>query len=452
MANEKETATTAQKPMDVIIIGGSCAGLMSGILLKRKGHNVRILEVAVSSEREALAAGIGLQRDVKSFFEVEDVLRPKPLGVVNPGFRVLDEKMDVKYQLPVSLNLTSWDAVYYRLRANFDGYSNLYNPELPPHARDAKEGSVEFITGKKALKVEDVKGRMTVFAEDVRTKDKTEYTGDLVIAADGTNSTIRRQLMPRLQREEPGYVIWRGTIPTKNLSQDILDKIENKPLVCPYKHNYLVIYTIPGEKGSLEPGQREINFAWYFWPKDLSLKDIMTDVDGHHHRTTIPKGKMRPSIWQYQIAQARRTLNPTIATLVESTPAPFVSVVSSIAAPKAAFFNNRLFLVGDALCQPQPNIGMGTTLGAYTLTLLVNQVICPSDGKPPLDPDNVAEWETKVLQECDVTRCRSVAFASWYLNTWPKIAVYYLRYYFKLYWQYWFGRRTRVFTSIGSSR
>ncbi|KAK4504892.1 hypothetical protein PRZ48_002855 [Zasmidium cellare] len=450
MADRKDTATpTSQKPMDVIIIGGSCAGLMSGVLLKRKGHNVRILEVADSSEREALAAGIGLQRDVKEFFEKEDVLRPKPLGVLNPGFTVLDEKLDAVKQLPVVLNLTSWDAVYYRLRANFDGYTNAYNPEQPP-VSNAKDGTAEFLTGKKAKKVADVNGKMTVFAEDLATGSIEEYTGDIVLAADGTNSMIRGQLMPHLQREEPGYVIWRGTIPTKQLSQETLDKIEMKPIICPYKYTYLVIYTIPGSKGSLEPGDREINFAWYFWPATLPLKTIMTDVDGHTHRTTIPKGKLHPSVWQSQITTARKILNPLLASLIAQTPAPFVSIVSSIASPRAAFFNNRLFLIGDALCQPQPNIGMGTTLGAYTLTTLINTVICPSNGRVPLDAQNVAEWEGKVLQECEVVSCNSVAFGSWYLNTWPKIAWYYLRYYFKLYWQYYLGGRTRRFVTVGS--
>lgn len=214
---------------------------MAGVLLKRRGHDVRILELAVSSEREGLAAGIGLQRDVKAFFEAEDILKPKPLGIINPGFKVLDEKLEVKYQLAMSLNLTSWDAVYYRLRSNFDGYTNSYNPEIPAPNTDAKEGKAEFIGGKKVEKVEDVNGRMTVFVEDVKSGAMEEYQGDVVIAADGTNSTIRRQLLPHLRREEPGYVIWRGTIPTRELSQDVLDKIENKPLIIPYNQTYLVM-------------------------------------------------------------------------------------------------------------------------------------------------------------------------------------------------------------------
>lgn len=241
MADHKDESAFTNKPMDVIIVGGSCAGLMAGVLLKRKGHHVRILEVAESAEREGLAAGIGLQRDVKAFFETEDIFKDKPLGVINPGFRVLDEKLDVKYQLAISLNLTSWDSVYYRLRANFDGYTNSYNEKVPAPDPESKDGTATFDTGKKVLKVEDVNGRMAVFAEDVKTGTMEVCKGDLVIAADGTNSTIRRQLMPRLQREEPGYVIWRGTIPTKELSQDVLDKIENKPLICPYNQTYLVM-------------------------------------------------------------------------------------------------------------------------------------------------------------------------------------------------------------------
>ena len=46
-------------------IGGSSSGLFAGILLKRQGHNIRILESASSSAREGLAAGVGLAAHVK---------------------------------------------------------------------------------------------------------------------------------------------------------------------------------------------------------------------------------------------------------------------------------------------------------------------------------------------------------------------------------------------------
>ncbi|CAK3859478.1 FAD NAD(P)-binding domain-containing [Lecanosticta acicola] len=432
-------------PLDVLIIGGSLGGLMSGILLKRSGHNVRILEQAASSEREGLAAGIGLAFQVKRFFETEDRLKDKPMGILNSGVSIVDDNLRVRYKLALDMNLTSWDSAYYRARWNFDGHQSAHCPETPLAAA-ASEGYGEYLTGKSVQKVEDVQGRLTAFVTDAKTGATEQYSGDIVIAADGANSTLRRQLHPNLQREEPGYVIWRGTIPTSELSQDVLDKIENRPVIYPGPQTYCVIYTIPGENGSLAQGTRHINMAWYFWPSKASLEEIMTDVDGHHHRSTVPKGKMRPEVWQPQVEQARRLLPKPLVSLVENIQSPFVSVVSSITAPNAVYFNNRLFMIGDALTQSQPNIGMGTSLAANAAISLVNEVICPENGEgspPRLSPERIEAWERKVLQENEITRCRSVSFASWYLNSWPLIGYYFARYYAKLYWQYYFGGREK---------
>ena len=78
------------------------------------------------------------------------------------------------------------------------------------------------------------------------------------------------------------------------------------------------------------------------------MEDIMTDVDGHFHRSTVPKGKIRPEVWEPQVEQAHRVLPKDIVTLVEKIKEPFVSVVTSCSAPQASFFDNRLFLIGKS--------------------------------------------------------------------------------------------------------
>lgn len=202
---------------------------------------MRVLEQAQSSEREGLAAGIGLAAYVKKFFEIEDRLG-EPLGVPNDaGFEILDENLQVKRRIMHVMNMTTWDAAYYRARANFDGLKSAYCPNPPPVNPDGNEGQAVYETGKSVTKVDDVDGRMTVFVRDTINGVDEEYTSDLVIAADGANSSIRRQLNPTLKREEPGYVIWRGTIPTKDLSQEVRDKIENKPVIFPGKQTYCVM-------------------------------------------------------------------------------------------------------------------------------------------------------------------------------------------------------------------
>lgn len=118
--------------------------------------------------------------------------------------------MDSKYKLPIKTNLTTWDSAYYRARANFDGYASSYVPDPPAVDAGSSEGDGVFMTGKKVTKVEDMDGKMTAVVQDAQSGEIEHYQGDIVIAADGANSPIRRQLNPGLELEEPGYVIWRG--------------------------------------------------------------------------------------------------------------------------------------------------------------------------------------------------------------------------------------------------
>ena len=223
-------------------IGGSCAGLFAGILLKRQGHNVRILESASSSEREGLAAGIGLAAHVKRFFDEHDRLKDIPFGTPNDFMQIRDEDMNVTMEIPMYFRMTTWDATYYRLRANFDALKSAYCPEPP--AQDSEVGEGVFETGQSVWDVvdlgEDPSG-LTILTEDKGTNEYRRYKADVVVAADGANSRMRRQVEPKLQREEPGYVIWRVTVPTKDLSRNLLDKIEGKTTLYPMRHSYAIM-------------------------------------------------------------------------------------------------------------------------------------------------------------------------------------------------------------------
>lgn len=65
------------------------AGLMAGVLLKRRGHNVRILEQAEYSQRDGMAAGVGLSLNVRRFFDTEDRLEDL-IGMPNDDMLVMN--------------------------------------------------------------------------------------------------------------------------------------------------------------------------------------------------------------------------------------------------------------------------------------------------------------------------------------------------------------------------
>ena len=210
------------------------------VLLKRQGHNVRILERATSSARYGLAAGIGLAAWVKQFFDENDRLQDTPFGIPNEFLNILDLNMNTISNMRINLRMTSWDAAYYRLRANFDGLESTHCPHPP--SMDLSDGQGVYETGTSVLRVEEGDNDLLrVIVEDVTTNEQHKYEADAVIAADGTNSTVRKQFYPNLGREKPGYVLWRGTVLAKGLSKDVLDTFDEKTTMCLLQYSYTIM-------------------------------------------------------------------------------------------------------------------------------------------------------------------------------------------------------------------
>lgn len=125
--------------------------------------------------------------------------------------------------------------------------------------------------------------------------------------------------------------------------------------------------------------------------------------------------------------------HPDLVELVEKIKEPFATIISSVSSQQAAFFHNRLFLIGDALAQKQPNTAQGVNLAAMDAMSLADVI----GGK--MRPQ---EWEEQALERADRERLRSVAFASWYLNSWLGFLLIQLRYRWMVYsqgWTKWFG-------------
>lgn len=95
------------------------------------------------------------------------------------------------------------------------------------------------------------------------------------------------------------------------------------------------------------------------------MTNIFTDTDGIYHAGTVPRGKLRPEVFEKQKSLASATMPPEFANILSSTPNPFVSKVYDVSSPKAVFYNGKLFLVGDAQITIRPNAGMSTTNAAH---------------------------------------------------------------------------------------
>lgn len=100
-------------------------------------------------------------------------------------------------------------------------------------------------------------------------------------------------------------------------------------------------YLIPGKNGSLKPGERLLNYVWYcnYAANSPEFHNLMTDTEGHHHRITMPMGKMRPEVYARQKAYADKILPAAFAEVVRLTQQPFVQCITDASAPRAVFFD-----------------------------------------------------------------------------------------------------------------
>ncbi|KAF2232328.1 FAD/NAD(P)-binding domain-containing protein [Viridothelium virens] len=395
-------------PLRIAIVGGSSAGLMHGVMAKRLGHDVHIFEQYPSSIREGQAAGISTGAHTQKFLERYD-LCCEPCYVSASTLRVRDYNFDEKIIRKIKFRMTSWNTLYYRLRANFDGLSSPY-VLVPPKSLES-DGEATYNTDKRVTDVasQDAHDGISIKFEDMADGTGGVFQADMVIAADGANSSIRQLLLPQVQRQYAGYVTWRATIPESRLSQSTLSAFEDASTAYYTKTSYVVVYSIPGDNGDLRPGKRHVNFVWYYNCSAHSeeFSDIMTDVDGHCHVHTLPPGKMRPEVWTRQRARGEQELGFQFKEILAKIDSPFITAISDYRVPRASFFGGKVVLVGDALALFRPHTAQSTAQAAVDCTLL-EQVL-----KGEMD---VSDWEQEVLQYAHRTGLASNCIGAWYLR------------------------------------
>jgi 2-polyprenyl-6-methoxyphenol hydroxylase-like FAD-dependent oxidoreductase len=62
--------------------------------------------------------------------------------------------------------------------------------------------------------------------------DGSEIAADLLVAADGIQSTVRGQLLPAAAPRYAGYIAWRGLIDMAELSEQARDRLQDRFAFC----------------------------------------------------------------------------------------------------------------------------------------------------------------------------------------------------------------------------
>jgi 2-polyprenyl-6-methoxyphenol hydroxylase-like FAD-dependent oxidoreductase len=370
---------------------------MCAISLKHAGFDVTVIE-REGNFRESHMAGVGFGLDMVSFLHRHDrISSPFTLRILH--MQSVPTNLNVQVFVNWRRDITSWDAYYFRLRSLFDGFASSYYPSSP--VASETDGAALFLPRKDVVDIwrndDDCDGDsgarpLIVKVRDRDTQEVVEIQADVVIGADGPSSVVRSKYLPDYGRKTVGYVTWRGVIPERDVSEATRELLKRSSNVHMAPRQHCIAYLIPGENGSLEPGERHFNFAWYTNETPESLSELLLDaVDGHRHRYTVPAGRIREHIWKAKIEDARSAPFPEpFLELVTKIEKPFVQAITETdVPPRAALEDGRVLLVGDALCQYRPHTALSATQAAFDSLLVAEHL---------RGAISLAEWEEKVLR------------------------------------------------------
>lgn len=190
---------------------------------------------------------------------------------------------------------------------------------------------------------------------------------DFVIGADGPSSTVRRILQPEVQRTYAGYCALRGTVPENEASPAAKEAFSERFTFFHDTGIQILAYLIPGKTGTVEPGQRLVNFVYYtnFPEGSDELNEIMTDKNGQRRHITMPPGMLPEAAWEKQKQIAKERLPPQFAEIVCKTQQPFVQAVTDVISPTNEYMNGKVILVGDALAGFRPHTVASTSQACF---------------------------------------------------------------------------------------
>ncbi|KAH8174093.1 FAD binding domain-containing protein [Sarocladium implicatum] len=346
----------------IVIVGGSVAGLLHGLLLKRDGHNVTILEKDPRSLRSSHNAGCAFRGSMIEYLEKYDdtglasTTQCKTFSArIHPHPKVFDKT--VKRPLPhEGFENTSWGVLYRLLRANFDGFPSIPYPQPPP-AR-AGDGAAVYLTGKSVTDLKLKEDKVTVYYTEGGASDTKSLEADLVIAADGLRSTVRDIVNAPAVSQYSGFVAWRGVVPERDLEPGTVEFFNKNYTYDLMSRTYILCYSIPTDDGGLGDGQKLVNWCWYTNVAEGSeeMNEIFTDRHGRLHANTVGQGDVSPAVWKRVRATGTKKMSPPLVELLNKTEEAFVTKVNDLRCPKARYLDGRVLLVGDALTTPRSNI------------------------------------------------------------------------------------------------
>jgi 2-polyprenyl-6-methoxyphenol hydroxylase-like FAD-dependent oxidoreductase len=215
-----------------------------------------------------------------------------------------------------------------------------------------------YVAGAEFVRLEQDRDEVRAYFADGRMQ-----TADLLIAADGSRSTVRAQLWPEIRPVYAGYVGWRGLVEEADLSPEAHAALFERFAFLLPPGEQMLGYPVTGPNDAVELGRRRYNFVWYR-PVDETreLPRLLTDAAGRYHPEGIPPPLIRREVLAELNRAAEALLSRAFAEIVRIARQPFFQAIVDLESARLAL--GRVVLLGDAAFVARPHCGMGVTKAA----------------------------------------------------------------------------------------
>jgi 2-polyprenyl-6-methoxyphenol hydroxylase-like FAD-dependent oxidoreductase len=380
--------------MKVLVIGGGTGGLALAHGLKRAGIAVTVYE------RDALRTDglhgyrVGIDPDGSRALHA---LLPKDLYDTFVATKARDPKYftmlteDLKEVLSLDLPEAT-DPV--------ESEKSISRMTLRQVLLTGLDDVVEF--GKEFTRFEQHDDRVTAYFAD-----GTQATGDLLVAADGSGSRVRRQYLPQAKTEETGIIAIAGKLPiTEESARLVPPKVfEGISMVNAPRGLACILHVMefqwdrdgqvkPGIGGNTEelirqwPGLQFDNTRDYInWGLSAAADKLPADVMELRGRELVKLALDLTPGW-----------HPNLRRLFELTdPGTCFPVNIQTSVPLDPWETTNVTLLGDAIHTMTPGRGVGANTALRDAVNLCRQLIEVRDGRRELIPA-VREYEAKMIE------------------------------------------------------
>ena len=321
----------------MLVIGGSVTGLMAGSLFRKAGWDVTVFERAIG-DLAGRGAGLGVSEELIEVMERAGARFETSAGVVQRSMAWMDRDGSIRFEHQRFMVASAWARVYQPLRT-----------AVPPEI---------YRQGIAVERVEQDSQSVTAFFND-----GSREKADLLVAADGVQSTVRKQLLPEVQPRFANYVAWRGLVGERDLSRATLDAVSGHIVFCFPQGEMLLCMRVPGPS---------LYFIWYRTIERESLADLFTDATGKNHGVSIPPPLIRPELVAEMKLHAQDVLPTCICEVVQKTAQPLLQAITDMESPRMTF--GRVALAGDAAFVVRPHVAGGAGKAALDARCLVDSL------------------------------------------------------------------------------